>query len=172
MCEQCGIVFIGPTADQIRLMGDKVKARETAMGAGVPVVPGSQAPLGSAEEAADVGWRVGYPLMLKASAGGGGKGMRLVPSPTEIGRAFATASAEAMAAFGNPALYLERYISPARHVEIQVLGDQNGSVVHLGERDCSIQRRHQKLLEESPSPAMTQALRDRKSTRLNSSHER
>jgi len=161
VCEQCGIVFIGPTAEQIRLMGDKVKARETAMGAGVPVVPGSQTPLGSAEEAAEVGCQVGYPLMLKASAGGGGKGMRLVPSATEIGRAFATASAEAMAAFGNPSLYLERYISPARHVEIQVLGDQTGSVVHLGERDCSIQRRHQKLVEESPSPAMTPDLRAR-----------
>lgn len=161
VCEQCGIVFIGPTAEQIRLMGDKVKARETAMGAGVPVVPGSQAPLGSAEEAAEVGCQVGYPLMLKASAGGGGKGMRLVPSATEIGRAFAAASAEAMAAFGNPTLYLERYISPARHVEIQVLGDQTGSTVHLGERDCSIQRRHQKLVEEAPSPAMTPDLRAR-----------
>jgi len=161
VCEQCGIVFIGPTAEQIRLMGDKVKARETAMGAGVPVVPGSQTPLGSAEEAAEVGCQVGYPLMLKASAGGGGKGMRLVPSATEIGRAFAAASAEAMAAFGNPALYLERYISSARHVEIQVLGDRTGSVVHLGERDCSIQRRYQKLVEESPSPAMTPDLRAR-----------
>ena len=161
VCERCDIAFIGPTADQIRLMGDKVKARESAVAAGVPVVPGSQAPLCSAEEAAELGWRVGYPLMLKASAGGGGKGMRLVPSPTEIGRAFAAASTEAMAAFGNPALYLERYVSPARHIEIQLLGDQIGSVVHLGERDCSIQRRHQKLLEESPSPAITPALRAR-----------
>ena len=159
VCERCGIVFIGPTPEQIRLMGDKVKARETAVAAGVPVVPGSAAPLGSAEEAADLAWRVGYPLMLKASAGGGGKGMRLVPSATELGQAFAAASAEAMAAFGNPALYFERYVSPARHVEIQLLGDQAGTVVHLGERDCSIQRRHQKLLEESPSPAMTADLR-------------
>lgn len=159
VCEQCGIVFIGPTAEQIRLMGDKVKARETAVAAGVPVVPGSQAALGSAEEAAELAWRVGYPLMLKASAGGGGKGMRLVPSATELEKAFTAASSEAMAAFGNPALYFERYISPACHVEIQLLGDEAGSVVHLGERDCSIQRRHQKLLEESPSPAMTPGLR-------------
>jgi acetyl-CoA carboxylase biotin carboxylase subunit len=159
-CERCGIAFIGPTSEQIRLMGDKVKARETAEGAGVPVVPGSRAPLGSAEEAAEVGRRVGYPLMLKASAGGGGKGMRLVQSATEMGRAFTAASAEAMSAFGNPALYLERYVSPARHVEIQLLGDLTGSAVHLGERDCSIQRRHQKLLEESPSPAMTPDLRE------------
>ncbi len=161
ICEQSGIVFIGPTAEQIRLMGDKVKARETAMAAGIPVVPGSQAPLASADEAAALASQVGYPLMLKASAGGGGKGMRLVSSSAELGRAFAAASAEAAAAFGNPTLYLERYVSPARHVEIQLLGDQNGSAVHLGERDCSIQRRHQKLLEESPSPAMTPDLRAR-----------
>ena len=161
ICEQSGIVFIGPTAEQIRLMGDKVKARETAMAAGVQVVPGSQAPLASVDEAAALASQVGYPLMLKASAGGGGKGMRLVSSPTELGRAFAAASAEAAAAFGNPILYLERYVSPARHVEIQLLGDQNGSAVHLGERDCSIQRRHQKLLEESPSAAMTPDLRAR-----------
>jgi len=159
ICDQCGIVFIGPTAEQIRLMGDKVKARETAVAAGVPVVPGSEAPLGSAEEAAHLARRVGYPLMLKASAGGGGKGMRLVHSATGLGQAFSAASAEAMAAFGNPALYLERYISPARHIEIQLLGDQAGAAVHLGERDCSIQRRHQKLLEESPSPALTTDLR-------------
>ncbi len=161
MCERCGIAFIGPTAEQIRLMGDKVRARETAVAAGVPVVPGSEAPLASAEEAATLGGRIGYPLMLKASAGGGGKGMRLVSSATDLGQALGAASAEAMAAFGNPALYLERYVSPARHVEIQLLGDQHGSVVHLGERDCSIQRRHQKLLEESPSPAMTPDLRTR-----------
>jgi len=161
ICEQSGIVFIGPTAEQIRLMGDKVKARETAMAAGVPVVPGSQAPLSGAEEAAQVALQVDYPLMLKASAGGGGKGMRLVSAASELGRAFAAASAEAAAAFGNPALYLERYISPARHIEIQLLGDQTGSVIHLGERDCSIQRRHQKLLEESPSPGVTPDLRAR-----------
>ena len=161
ICEQSGIVFIGPTAEQIRLMGDKVKARETALAAGVPVVPGSQASLTSVDEAAALASQVGYPLMLKASAGGGGKGMRLVSSPAELGRAFAAASAEAAAAFGNPTLYLERYVSPARHVEIQLLGDQNGSAVQLGERDCSIQRRHQKLLEESPSPAMTPDLRAR-----------
>ena len=161
ICEQSGIVFIGPTAEQIRLMGDKVKARETAMAAGVPVVPGSQAPLSGAVEAAQVALQIGYPLMLKASAGGGGKGMRLVSAASELGRAFAAASAEAAAAFGNPALYLERYISPARHIEIQLLGDQTGSVIHLGERDCSIQRRHQKLLEESPSPAATPDLRAR-----------
>ncbi len=161
MCDRCGIVFIGPTAEQIRLMGDKVKARETAVAAGVPVVPGSQAAVKSVEEAGELARRVGYPLMLKASAGGGGKGMRLVQSATELANAFAAASAEAMAAFGNPELYFERYISPARHVEVQLLGDQSGRVVHLGERDCSIQRRHQKLLEESPSPAMTPELRAR-----------
>ncbi len=161
ICEHSGIVFIGPTAEQIRLMGDKIKARETAMAAGVPVVPGSQAPLTSADEAAKLASEVGYPLMLKASAGGGGKGMRLVSSAMELGRAFAAASAESAAAFGNPTLYLERYVSPARHVEIQLLGDQTGSAVPLGERDCSIQRRHQKLLEESPSPAMTPDLRAR-----------
>lgn len=161
ICEHSGIMFIGPTAEQIRLMGDKIKARETAMAAGVPVVPGSQAPLTSADEAAKLASEVGYPLMLKASAGGGGKGMRLVSSAMELGRAFAAASAESAAAFGNPTLYLERYVSPARHVEIQLLGDQTGSAVHLGERDCSIQRRHQKLLEESPSPAMTPDLRAR-----------
>ncbi len=161
MCERCGITFVGPTAEQISLMGDKVRARETAVAAGLPVVPGSETPLASAEEAVELGARIGYPVMLKASAGGGGKGMRLVASPADLGQAFGAASAEAMAAFGNPALYLERYISPARHVEIQLLGDQHGSVVHLGERDCSIQRRHQKLLEESPSPAMTPDLRAR-----------
>jgi acetyl-CoA carboxylase biotin carboxylase subunit len=161
MCERCGITFVGPTAEQISLMGDKVRARETAVAAGVAVVPGSETPLASAEEAAELGARIGYPVMLKASAGGGGKGMRRVSSPADLGQAFGAASAEAMATFGNPALYLERYISSARHVEIQLLGDQHGSVVHLGERDCSIQRRHQKLLEESPSPAMTPDLRAR-----------
>jgi len=161
ICEQSGIVFIGPTGEQIRLMGDKVKARETAMAAGLPIVPGSQAPLGGADEAARLASQVGYPLMLKASAGGGGKGMRLVQSAMELPRAFAAASAEAAAAFGNPTLYLERYVSPARHVEIQLLGDQTGTAIHLGERDCSIQRRHQKLLEESPSSAVTPDLRAR-----------
>jgi acetyl-CoA carboxylase biotin carboxylase subunit len=161
MCERCGITFVGPTAEQIRLMGDKVRARDTAVAARVPVVPGSESPLSGAEEASEVAARIGFPVMLKASAGGGGKGMRLVSSPADLGQAFGAASAEAMAAFGNPALYLERYISSARHVEIQLLGDQHGSVVHLGERDCSIQRRHQKLLEESPSPAMTPDLRAR-----------
>jgi acetyl-CoA carboxylase biotin carboxylase subunit len=157
-CEDNDIVFIGPDADVMARMGDKVEAKRELGGAGVPLVPGTEAiALHEARSAAD---EVGYPVLLKASAGGGGKGMRLVEAATELDDAFERASAEALAAFGDGTLYLEKLISPARHVEIQVLCDADGGVLTLGERECSIQRRHQKLIEESPSPALDDATRE------------
>ena len=159
ICARSGLVFIGPNPDQIRAMGDKSNARSTMMALGIPTVPGSEGPVGSVEEAARVADEIGYPVMIKASAGGGGKGMRVAAAPGDLERLLAAAQAEATASFGDGAVYLERYISRPRHVEIQVFGDSHGRVVHLGERECSIQRRHQKLVEEAPSPALTPELR-------------
>ncbi len=153
------IAFIGPTAEQIRKMGDKAEARRLAREAGVPIIPGSAGPVGDADEPVGVARELGFPVIIKAAAGGGGKGMRVAEDEDEFARHFQLARSEALAAFGNDAVYLEKYLERPRHVEIQVLGDSFGRVVHLGERDCSIQRRHQKLIEESPSPAMTPELR-------------
>jgi acetyl-CoA carboxylase biotin carboxylase subunit len=159
ICEACNIKFIGPKASVIKLMGDKVEARRAMAAAGVPILPGSPGPVESFEEAARIAGEIGYPVIVKASAGGGGRGMRIVRSEAELDKALETASAEATAAFKNGDLYVERYIERPRHIEIQVMADEHGHCVHLGERDCSIQRRHQKLLEEAPSPALTPELR-------------
>jgi acetyl-CoA carboxylase biotin carboxylase subunit len=161
ICEACNIKFIGPGPQAIRLMGDKSRARKAMMKAGVPVLPGSAGVLEDEEKAVRAAREVGYPLMLKASAGGGGRGMRIVRQPAELAQAFRAAQAEATAAFGVPDVYLEKYIEAPRHIEIQVMADARGNVVHLGERECSIQRRHQKLLEEAPSPALTERMRRR-----------
>src|SRR5262249_24440774 len=158
-CEENDLVFVGPDADVMERMGDKVQARAEAHAAGVPVVPGTEGST-SASEAGGVAADVGYRVLLKATAGGGGKGMRLVDDPGELDGAFQMASAEALAAFGDGSLYVEKVIAPARHVEVQVLCDGQGGVLTLGERECSIQRRHQKLIEESPSPALTPETRD------------
>ena len=159
ICARADIAFIGPTPDQIRSMGDKATARATMMKIGVPTVPGSEGIIDTVEEALPVAEEIGFPIMVKASAGGGGKGMRLALSMEEFPGLFTAAQNEGRAAFGNPDVYLERAIIKPRHVEIQVFGDAHGRVVHFGERDCSIQRRHQKLVEEAPSPAMTPELR-------------
>jgi acetyl-CoA carboxylase biotin carboxylase subunit len=159
ICARSGLTFIGPTPEQIRAMGDKATARKRMMEAGVPTVPGSKDIIDDPEEAARVADEIGYPIMIKASAGGGGKGMRIAASASEFAKAFATARTEAEAAFGNPGVYLERCFIRPRHIEIQVFGDQHGRVMHFGERECSIQRRHQKLVEEAPSPALTPELR-------------
>ncbi len=160
ICESSGIKFIGPTPDAIEAMGDKALAKETMRKAGVPVIPGSDGVVETLEEAREIVNEIGYPIMLKAAAGGGGKGMRMVKSEDELENAWQTARAEAEAAFGNPALYIEKFIEKPRHIEIQILADEHGNVIHLGERDCSIQRRHQKLIEESPSPIVTSELRE------------
>jgi len=159
ICARSGLTFIGPTPAQIRAMGDKATARKRMMEAGVPTVPGSKDIIEDPDEAKRVADEIGYPVMIKASAGGGGKGMRIAESPAEFAKAFATARSEAEAAFGNPAVYLERCFMRPRHVEIQVFGDHHGRVMHFGERECSIQRRHQKLVEEAPSPGLTPELR-------------
>ena len=155
ICDRSGIVFIGPTADQIRRMGDKAEARRTMIDAGVPVVPGSVGAVADVDEARSEAERIGYPVIIKAASGGGGKGMRVATSEDEFDSAFTMARNEAAAAFNDARVYLERFVQRPRHVEIQVMGDGHGNLVHLGERDCSIQRRHQKLIEESPSPAIT-----------------
>jgi acetyl-CoA carboxylase biotin carboxylase subunit len=159
ICARSGLTFIGPTPAQIRAMGDKATARKKMMEAGVPTVPGSKDIIDDPDEAARVADEIGYPIMIKASAGGGGKGMRIAERPSDFARAFTTARTEARAAFGNPSVYLERCFIRPRHIEIQVFGDQHGRVMHFGERECSIQRRHQKLVEEAPSPALTPELR-------------
>jgi len=153
------ITFIGPTPDQIRKMGDKAQARKLAQEAGVPTVPGTPGPVADADEAMGFVREVGFPVIIKAAAGGGGKGMRVAQSEDDFARHFQLAKSEALAAFGNDAVYVEKYLARPRHVEIQVMGDHHGRVVHLNERDCSVQRRHQKLIEEAPSPALTPELR-------------
>jgi acetyl-CoA carboxylase, biotin carboxylase subunit len=159
ICNDHDIKFIGPTADMINAMGDKITAKETMIKAGVPVVPGGEGLLQSVEEAVGLAKDMGYPVILKATAGGGGKGMRIVWEEVDMERAYNTAKAEAAAAFKNDGIYMEKFVEEPRHIEIQVAGDQYGNVCHLSERDCSIQRRHQKLVEESPSPFMTNELR-------------
>lgn len=160
MCEEVGIKFIGPSGSVMDMMGDKINARAQMIKAGVPVIPGSDGEVHTAEEALEVADRIGYPVMLKASAGGGGKGIRKVERAEDLVPAFESASTEAKAAFGNGAMYLERVIYPARHIEVQILADQFGHVVHLGERDCSLQRNNQKVLEESPSVAIGKTIRE------------
>lgn len=155
VCEQCRIKFVGPSADSIRRMGDKNLARQTMMSAKVPVTPGSEGLISSRDEALKLAADIGYPVLVKAVAGGGGKGMRVAHNEVSLAQAYMTASSEAERAFGNAGLYMERFIETSRHIEMQVLGDSHGNAIHVGERDCSIQRRHQKLLEESPSPALT-----------------
>jgi acetyl-CoA carboxylase biotin carboxylase subunit len=159
ICAKHGIKFIGPTPDMINSMGDKITAKETMIKAGVPVVPGGEGLLQSVDEAKGLAREMGYPVILKATAGGGGKGMRIVWEESELEKAYDTAKAEAAAAFKNDGIYMEKFVEEPRHIEIQVAGDQYGTVCHLSERDCSIQRRHQKLVEESPSPFMTDELR-------------
>ncbi len=159
ICSQYGIKFIGATAEQIEQMGDKASAKETMKKAGVPIVPGSDGLLSDVKEGVKVANEIGYPVILKATAGGGGRGMRIVWKDEEFEPAWDSARQEAGAAFGNDGIYLEKYVEDPRHIEIQVVGDQYGTVCHLSERDCSIQRRHQKLVEESPSPFMTPELR-------------
>src|SRR4030081_1005770 len=151
VCEACHIKFIGPDPQVIRLMGDKARGRRVMKKAGVPVLPGSDGPIESEEKALKLAKDLGYPVIVKATAGGGGRGMRVVRNPGELPHAFKTAQREAEAAFGVGDVYLEKYVESPRHIEVQILGDHYGSVVHLGERECSIQRRHQKLIEGSPS---------------------
>jgi acetyl-CoA/propionyl-CoA carboxylase biotin carboxyl carrier protein len=159
--EDAGLVWIGPPPDAIELMGHKTAARTRMQEAGVPIIPGTTDPVGSAEEIVELGEEIGYPLIVKAAAGGGGKGMKIVRSPGEAERAFESASREGQSYFADPRVYVERYLEDPRHVEVQVLADAHGNVVHLGERDCTIQRRHQKLIEETPSPAVDDELRAR-----------
>jgi len=161
MCESCSITFIGPPTEAIRLMGDKSVARETMKKAKIPVVPGSEAVIKDQEEAIHIAEEVGFPVLIKASAGGGGKGMRIAHDRESLVSCLSMARAEAQAAFGSNEVYIEQLIDKARHIEVQVLGDKFGNVIHLRERECSIQRRHQKLIEETPSPAMNKRLRER-----------
>ena len=160
LCEEMNIKFIGPSGEIMDKMGDKINARAEMIRANVPVIPGSDGEVFTAEEALEVANRLGYPVMLKASAGGGGKGIRKVNTKEELAPAFESASQEAKVSFGNGAMYIEKVISPARHIEVQILGDSYGNIVHLGERDCSLQRNNQKVLEESPSVAIGKTLRD------------
>lgn len=159
VCESIGIKFIGPSSENIALMGDKAKAREIVAKRGLPVTPGSPGELRSEEEALQAAKQIGFPVIIKATAGGGGRGMRVVSRVEDLGRAFQAAQAEAKSTFGNDGVYLERYFLEPRHIEVQIMADQHGRVVHLGERDCSIQRRHQKLVEETPSPVVDDKLR-------------
>jgi acetyl-CoA carboxylase biotin carboxylase subunit len=159
VCAACHIKFIGPDPQVIRLMADKARARRVMRKAGVPILPGSEGPIESEDKALKVAKDIGYPVIIKATAGGGGRGMRVVNIPSDLPHAFKTAQREAEAAFGVGDVYIEKYVESPRHIEFQILGDQHGSVVHLGERECSIQRRHQKLIEESPSPALTEKVR-------------
>jgi acetyl-CoA carboxylase biotin carboxylase subunit len=161
ICAAHGLTFVGPSPEAIRAMGDKSTAKTTMQRVGVPTIPGSEGLLEDAREASVLAERMGFPVMIKATAGGGGRGMRLVQEPEQLNGLFKAAQGEAEAAFGNPGLYMEKFIDRPRHVEVQILADRHGNVVHLGERDCSIQRRHQKLLEEAPSPALDPELRRR-----------
>src|SRR5919199_569136 len=159
VCEACHIKFIGPDPQVIRLMGDKARARRVMKKAGVPILPGSDGPVESEDKALKTARDIGFPVIVKATAGGGGRGMRVVNSPAELPQAFKTGQREAEAAFGIGDVYIEKYVESPRHIEFQVLGDHHGAVVHLGERECSIQRRHQKLVEEAPSVAVTEKMR-------------
>lgn len=159
VCESIGVKFIGPTSENIAMMGDKAKAREVVSKRGLPVTPGSLGELRSEEDAMQAAQKIGFPVIIKATAGGGGRGMRVVNKAEDLGRAFQAAQAEAKSTFGNENVYLERYFLEPRHIEVQVMADHRGHVIHLGERDCSIQRRHQKLVEETPSPAIDEKLR-------------
>lgn len=161
VCHEYGIKFIGPTPDMIRSMGDKITAKETMIKAGVPCIPGSEGLLESVEQGIQLAKKIKFPVIVKATAGGGGKGMRIINDESEFKKAWDDAKREAAASFGNDGLYLEKFVEEPRHIEIQVVGDQYGKVCHLSERDCSIQRRHQKLVEETPSPVVTQELRER-----------
>ncbi|MBI4561066.1 MAG: ATP-grasp domain-containing protein, partial [Candidatus Rokubacteria bacterium] len=161
-CRHAGLTFIGPPPEAIRTMGDKTRARRAALGMGVPVVPGSVEPVESDAEAVRLARELGYPVMVKAALGGGGKGMRLVRSEAELASALRLARSEAAAAFGDASVYLERYVEEPRHIEVQVLADSHGTTIYLGERECSIQRRHQKLIEESPSPFVDAPMRARR----------
>lgn len=160
VCAEYGIKFIGPKPDQIRKMGDKITAKETMIASGVPVIPGSEGLIQDTEEGKAVSEKIGYPVIIKATAGGGGKGMRVIWNEKDFEASWDAARKEAKASFGNDGIYIEKYIEDPRHIEFQIIGDQFGKVIHLSERDCSIQRRHQKLVEESPSPFMTDALRE------------
>ena len=159
MVQNHGRLFIGPSPQIIATMGDKVKAKEAARQVGIPVVPGSEGAISSLEEARQIAQSIGYPILVKAASGGGGRGMKVAQSEAELETALSMASSEAKAAFGDDAVYLEKYLANPRHIEIQVLGDKHGNIVHFGERDCSVQRRHQKILEEAPSPALDAAKR-------------
>ncbi len=160
LCSACNITFIGPEADAINRMGDKSVARETMKNAGVPTVPGTEGLIEDLDEAVSIAKEIGYPVIVKATAGGGGKGMRVATNEDELRKAIRQAQKEAETAFGNPGVYLEKYLEEPRHIEIQIIADKHGEVAHLGERDCSIQRRHQKLVEEAPSPALHPELRE------------
>jgi acetyl-CoA carboxylase biotin carboxylase subunit len=161
ICAASGITFIGPTPDQIRTMGDKAAARQAMIACDVPVVPGTPGGVEDVDEALAFAESIGFPVIIKAAAGGGGKGMRVAKDADDFARSFQLARSEALSAFGNGEVYVEKYLTRSRHIEFQIFGDQHGNVIHLGERDCSVQRRHQKLVEESPSPAMTPDLRER-----------
>ena len=158
-CAASNIAFIGPTAEQIRVMGDKAAARNAMAAVGVPIIPGTPGPVEDAEEALAFAREIGFPVIIKAAAGGGGKGMRVAAEPEDFTRSFQLARSEALSAFGSGDVYVEKYLERPRHVEFQIMGDRHGHVIHLGERDCSVQRRHQKLIEEAPSPAVTPELR-------------
>ncbi|MEX1011272.1 MAG: acetyl-CoA carboxylase biotin carboxylase subunit [Balneolaceae bacterium] len=160
ICAEHDLKFIGPSPEMIASMGDKATAKATMIGNGVPVVPGSEGVVGSVKAARKICKEIGYPVILKASAGGGGRGMRVAQEESELDKAFTMCRSEAAEAFGNPEVYIEKFVQNPRHIEIQILGDQHGKVIHLGERECSLQRRHQKLLEEGPSPVMTPKLRE------------
>ena len=155
ICQNCGLTFIGPTAENIRLMGDKIAARQSVIQAGVPILPGTKDNVPNVEEAQRIAEDIGFPVIIKATAGGGGKGMKVVHSPASLPNLYAMARAEAKASFGNSDVYIEKFCENPRHVEVQILGDSHGNVIHLGERDCSVQRRHQKLIEEAPCPVLT-----------------
>lgn len=159
MCEKCGVKFIGPNSEVIEKMGNKAQARNTMIEAGVPVVPGSREPVLDVKKGKAQAAKIGYPVMIKAAAGGGGRGMRVAMTPEEFDTQFKTAQREAEQGFSDPTMYIERFVEEPRHIEFQILADSYGHVIHLGERDCSVQRRHQKMVEESPSPAITQKLR-------------
>jgi acetyl-CoA carboxylase biotin carboxylase subunit len=160
-CAASNITFIGPTPEQIRIMGDKAAARKAMADVGVPIIPGTPGPIEDSEEALGLAREIGFPVIIKAAAGGGGKGMRVAKDDDDFARSFQLARSEALSAFGNGDVYVEKYLARPRHIEFQIMGDKHGNTIHLGERDCSVQRRHQKLIEEAPSPIMTPELRER-----------